>query len=69
MPNEKRLFMHNLLGSRLLHVTCQPCQKVKCVWVTDKSVMGWENIHVFSHCTCILACQYNKINTIQYNTK
>ncbi len=25
--------------------------------------------NVLSHCTYILACQYNKINTIQYNNR
>ncbi len=43
----------------------EKCMKLK---LTDKSIMGQENIHVFIHCTCILACQYNTINTIQYNT-
>ncbi len=46
------------------------CTLKKCTLLklTDTSIMGWENIHVFSHCICILACPYNKTNTIQYNT-
>ncbi len=30
---------------------------------SDKSIMGWENIHVFIQCTCMHTCQCNTINT------